>query len=484
MKRYIRYIAFLPFLLWSCNDWLDVKPEASVSVEELFSTEEGFFEAINGVYTQSANSSLYGGLFTVEIQDVLAQNYSFKVQDYTTYIKTSMFDFTDETFKWRNSLIWENAYRAIVNINLILENIDAKKSLFHKGMYELVKGEALALRAYLHFDLLRYFALPYSTGASAKAIPYVTTYSNRVTTLSTVQEVTGKILEDLNEAKRLMAVGDPILEDAYIVGYNTDAVDKSTEKSNPDLFLQNRRHRINYYAVCGTLARVYLYSGNHQNAYTNAKEVIDAKKFPWIDPDVFLAEVKTRDRLIYPELLFSWYIEREESSMQSRYSNTTTGYFISPDHARDIYEVATVGAEDYRFKGWLSLTGGEYQIVKYLRNNEYDGNKHYLVAPAIRLSEMYYIAAESIYSTDPDAAWGLLNEVRFHRGIGAILGSANNFTDELLKEYRKETFAEGQAFYAYKRLGKGIRSESGIVFQPADIAPIPLPDDEIEFGNR
>jgi hypothetical protein len=474
----------LPFFI-SCNDWLTVQPEASVSDEELFGAEEGFFEAINGIYTKGADNYFYGGLFTVEIQDALAQNYSFRVQDYTQYLKTSMFDFTDGNFKWRNSLIWSNAYNAIVNANLILENIDAKKDIFHEGMYELVKGEALALRAYFHFDLLRYFALPYSTGASLPAIPYVTTYTNRVTQLSTGQEIVDKALADLTDAKLLLAAADPILKSSYVTGYNNYSEDiNSTEETGP-LFLQNRRHRLNYYAVCGTLARVYLYAGKYTEALSNAKEVIDAHKFPWVNRDRFLAEEATRDRLAYPELLFAWYIENQQDNMRSRFENTTTGYFINNDHARNIYEVATVGADDDRFKAWfLQTTSNNYQITKYLRNSETTGNIHYLVAPAIRLSEMYYIAAESVYNTNPNQAWEYLNEVRAHRGIGTPLGSADNFTDELLKEYRKETYSEGQAFYAYKRLGRSIRSESGVIFQPANIAPIPLPDDEIEFGNR
>lgn len=485
MKRFIIYIIFLLPVFISCNDWLTVQPEASVSVEELFGSEEGFFEAINGIYTKGADNYYYGGLFSVEIQDVLAQNYSFQVQDYTQYVKTSMFDFSNVQFKWRNSLIWSNAYNAIVNTNLILENIDSKKDIFHEGMYELVKGEALALRAYLHFDLLRYFSSSYFTGVASPAIPYVTTYSNRVTPLSTVQEVLDKALADLNEAKRLLATADPILKAGYVVGYNNYAEDAHSTEEEGALFRQNRRHRLNYYAVCGTLARVYLYAGKQAEALSNAKEVIDAHKFPWVNRDRFLAEEATRDRLMYPELLFAWYIENQEDNMRTRYGNTNTGYFINNDHAKNIYEVATVGADDDRFKAWFLLTtSNNYQITKYLRNDKTVGNIHYLVVPAIRLSEMYYIAAESVYGTNPDLAWGYLNEVRTHRGIGTPLGAADNFTDELLKEYRKETYAEGQAFYAYKRLNRSIRSESGIIFQPATIAPIPLPDDEIEFGNR
>jgi len=485
MKNKLSILIILLFLLSACNDWLDVQPEASISQEELFRTEEGFFEALNGVYTQCSDNYLYGGLFTVEIQDAFAQNYSYRVQDYTNYLYTSLFDFSNQTFKWRNSLIWTNAYKAIVNINLILENIDEKKDIFHEGMYELVKGEALALRAYIHFDLLRYFSLPYNSDSQEKTIPYVTSYSNRVTPLSTGKEVTDMVLEDLNIAEQLLSAVDPILSGSYVVGYNTDRREDSNEQE-AELFLQNRRHRINYYAVCGTLARVYLYVKDYNKAFLNADKVISAAKFPWVNPDIFLAEEKTRDRLMYPELIFAWYIEQLEVQMRNRYENVTTGYFINNDHARNIYEVATVGAEDYRFKGWFLQATAEtsYQLVKYLRNRQEDGNRHYLVAPALRLSEMYYIVAESIYGTNPALAWQYLNEVRFHRGIDTPLDGSYNFTNELLKEYRKETYGEGQAFYSYKRLGQNIYSETGIHFLPSDIAPIPLPDDEIEFGNR
>ncbi|MDR1720214.1 MAG: RagB/SusD family nutrient uptake outer membrane protein [Dysgonamonadaceae bacterium] len=479
-----RLLFLIPLIICSCNDWLDVQPEASVSAEELFSTEEGFFEAINGVYTRCNDNYFYGGLFSVEILDVMAQNYSFNVQDYTNYQKTSTFDFTDATLRWRNEQIWSIGYNAIVNANLILENIDAHQDVFHAGMYELVKGEALALRAYIHFDLLRYFALPYATGASTEAIPYVTTYSNKVTALSTVQEVVGRVTDDLKAARALLATADPILSDDYVVGYNTDAETVSTEMSNTNLFLQNRRHRLNYYAVCATLARAYLYTGNTSEAYAMAREVIEAQKFPWVNVDDFLAAEQTRDRLMYTEIIFGWYAENRITDMEARYENTVTGYFIHGDHAASIYETALAGADDIRFKGWFFQTSNDRQIIKYLRNSEEVGNRHYLIIPAIRLSEMYYIAAEAVYNSDPAAAATLLNEVRTHRGIRVALDKDCNFVDELLREYRKETYAEGQSFYAYKRLGRNIVAENGAPYLPSVIAPVPLPDAEIEFGNR
>ena len=212
-----------------------------------------------------------------------------------------MFDFTDLTFRNRRDGIWRAGYNAITNCNLILENIDRKKEVFSTDLYELIKGEALALRGYIHFDLLRLFADPYLTGASEEAIPYVDTYSNRVTPLSTVEAVIGKVLADLNQAKSLLEKHDPIVIGEYVVGFPGE--NGSTEEASHELFLQNRRHRLNYYAVCGALARVYLYQKDYTHALNNALTVIDANKFSWVDHEIFLeSDPAKKDRIKYKEL--------------------------------------------------------------------------------------------------------------------------------------------------------------------------------------
>jgi len=485
----ILYIMIL-LLTASCNDWLDVQPDATVSEKDLFNTEEGFYEALNGIYTRCAQPDLYGGEFTVGFPEVMAQNYSNSIYDYTRYTKTSIFDFTDPDFKSRKDNAWKAAYSSITNCNLILKNIDNKKNIFNTGIYEIVKGEALALRAYIHFDILRFFAYSYATGKTQSAIPYVNTYSNKVTPLSTVDETITKILADLNEAKTLLVKTDPIVLPTYVVGYPND--EDATEDANSNLFLQNRRHRLNYYAVCGALARVYLYKEDYSNALSNALEVINANKFPWTDPSALLEpDTKLKDRIMYNELIFGWYAQSQKTLLLNRFGSTETGQYIGYDPARSLYEVASVGAEDYRFKAWFTqVTNQEgpcYEIQKYMREDKDAENLHYLMMPGLRLSEMYYIAAESSYPTNSAKAWDFLNTVRFHRGIGTPLNqnSATDFISELLKEYAKETYAEGQIFYNYKRLNKNITSQTNVIYpaSPA-IYIVPLPDAEIEFSNR
>ncbi|OMP79372.1 RagB/SusD family nutrient uptake outer membrane protein [[Flexibacter] sp. ATCC 35208] len=467
----------------SCKKWLDIQPESEISDEVLYSTEEGFQEALIGVYTKCSQESLYGKELTVGTPEVLAQNYTLTDNDAYYYLKTSNYIYTDADFISRKDNIWQGLYNAIANCNLLLANIDSKQKIFTGNNYALIKGEALALRAYIHFDLLRLFA-PVTT--SATGIPYVTKYSKDITPMSTVGAVLDSAIDDLKRAKDLLAI-DPIISKAYIVGYPTESdTTLNTEESNPELFLQDRRHRLNYYAVCGTLARVYLYKNDKTNALTNALEVINSNKFPWTNNTDFLAvDDDKKDRILYKELVFGWYIP----SMATTYKNSfflssTSGIHLSENAGQTIYETGGAGADDLRYKEWFvsssGATSNTLNITKYLHNTDNtatDANLHYMMAPAIRLSEMYYIAAECTSNAD------YLNTVRTHRGIGSpVTGDLNT---ALLKDGRKEWYAEGQIFYMYKRLNHDIASQNGSSIPASDkIFVLPLPNDEILYGGR
>lgn len=491
MKKQLIYIVLaLPLLTSSCSDWLDVQPDASIDRDKLFEKEEGFFEAINGIYSVATDYSLYGGLFSMELTDAMMQNYSFGSADYTQYAKTAAFDFTDQNCRDRLESIWTKAYSAIVNCNLVLENVDRRREIFHEGMYEIVKGEALAMRAYLHLDMLRFFGPVYSVAPGAAAIPYVTTYSNLVTPISTVSQVLDYIIRDLGDAKLLLESNDPITGDDYVAGYLSDAA--TTEEDDPELFLQNRRHRMNYYAVCGTLARALLIKGEYTDAAELANEVILSGKFKWAAHSDLRADADgpDRDRIMYPELVFAWYNEKNKTELDNRFNAVATGYYVNKSHAEQIYEygLTSVGDEDIRREVWFTVPTSNsdvYKIIKYLRNPAEIGNKHYLVMPGIRLSEMWYIVAECAYRTgDEPGAWDDLNHVRETRGIRVVLDRSYDFDTELLKEYRKETFAEGQAFLQYKRLHRNIVGESAFYTPAQGIYNPPLPDSETEHREE
>jgi hypothetical protein len=491
MKKYIYIIALL-MAFSSCKKFLDVKPESQIDRDQLFTTEQGFKEALNGVYTFCSSQSLYGGNLTFSNLDILAQNYQFN--DVVNQ-NIANFDYSQIWVTNKNNEIWASGYRAIANCNYILDAIDAKKSLFTDDNYAIIKGEALTLRAYLHFDLLRMFAPSFKNGAGSKGIPYVTSISTKSTAFSTVSVALDKIITDLNLAKTLLKK-DPIVNGAYVVGYPTSV--GSTETTNTDLFFQNRRQRMNYYAVCGELARAYLYKNDLVNSLATAQEVIESQKFPFTNPDDFIENDNTKkDRVFYKELIFCWYIDTKDinNQLQTLFTKAPPQYSGTIDQINDIYEKAQAGSEDLRLKQWFvstaSTTGGADRAVlqKYIKNTLPLTNLHPLVAPALRLSEMYYIAAESIFDTNPTKALDYFNTIRANRGIGSYMVTTvpdkKTFIDLLTKEARKEFYGESQMFYMYKRLNHEVIISSTSTKLPSNqIFVFPLPVDELAYRTN
>jgi len=487
MKKYL-FIFISLIALSSCKKFLDIQPESEVSKEELFSTEEGFKEALNGAYVGFAGASLYGGNLTFSNLDIMAQNYQFSSADYQ---RIAAFDYTLPSYVDKISVIWTNAYKQIGNVNQILEVIDQRKGIFKDQNYEIVKGEALALRAYMHFDLLRMFGTSYKSNPTFKAIPYVTTVSTKTTPYSTVTEVIDKVIADLQEAKSLLKGTDPIIPASYVVGYPNG--EKATELKSSNLFLQNRRHRINYFAVVGELARVYLYKGDQVNSLSSAKEVIESKKFPWtLQEDFFNNDISKRDRIFYNEILFGWFVPKSQDQLTGLFSRDNPDYSATADQINTIYNLGTVGADDWRYKQWFRLvkasgTADRFYLQKYVVNSSPIANQHPLVAPALRLSEMYLIAAEASFDTNPSTAVEYFNTLRIHRGIGANVDatvSKNDFIALLEGEYRKEFYGESQNFFMHKRLNLGIITTVGLIYPPSDkIFVFPLPIDEQAYRN-
>jgi starch-binding outer membrane protein, SusD/RagB family len=497
MKKYIAF-AFGICLFTSCSDYLDVTPKSQVDRDLLFQTEEGFMEALNGLYLRGSSGDIYGNELTFGFLDVLAQNYS-SVDNGTNfpYQQTLLYNYKDENFVRRTNAVWLGLYSGIANCNSLLDNIDAREGLFTGKNYELIKGEAMALRAFYHFDALRIFAPSYVTGAGESGIPYVSRFTNKVSPTLTVSQAVDSVIRDLNIAKDLLRGADPIVQDSYVVGYAFDGDDGDVspdDESNEEtgtLFVQNRRHRMNYYAVCGALARAYLFKGDKGAALNNAREVMESEKFPFVDLEIFAhQDDEQRDHIIYPELLFGWYIPTMDDDLQSRFDNSSQSMYTSVDALNTIYEKASVGGEDYRLRKWFKPESNgattRMMLTKYERE---DDNIHPLMAPAIRLSEMYYIAAECVYDSDPFAAWDYFNTIRKRRGIGVTYeipgGSYDELIDNLLKEARKEFFGEGQLFYMYKRLNHSIKGINGSdVPASNDVFVLPMPDAEIELGQR
>ena len=176
MKK-IYFIIALFLALTSCNNWLDVELDNKVDDHKLFSTPQGFKEALAGIYSQMSKPSLYGSYLTMEHIDALSQYYSAS----STYEYWVSYDYANSGTKSTIRTMWNGLYSNISQANCILEWADRNANVLSDEERDQIRGEALALRAFLHFDLYRLFAPDVKRAPKADGIPY-----NKIFGVSTI----------------------------------------------------------------------------------------------------------------------------------------------------------------------------------------------------------------------------------------------------------------------------------------------------------
>ena len=470
----------LAAFFFSCEEWLDVKPKTEVEGSEMFSTEQGYKDALTGIYTAMSSSSLYGCEMTYGFLDVIGGAYYSVGYTGSTYVYAQNHQYDEVTVESMIDAIWSGCYNAIATINNVLENIEhADSTMFSMGNYHVIKGELLGLRAFLHFDLLRLFAPSYVVGATEKAIPYITTYGYEITPQSTVEEVITYILEDLENAAAELRISDPIVTGREITVNDDNG------------YLINRFYHFNYYAAIATMANVYLYKDDKVNARKYALEVIESGKFPWTNVDnVAIGTVADRDRTFTSEQIFALQINKLSDYIIGKLYGTTqySAQFVCYRYWMDytIWPTAT-HATDWRrvyFMTQDGTTGGSNWITSKLWQE--DMNDNYVNRmPLIRLPEMYLILAEA----DTENGAEYLNTIREHRGVTSqvnVTGEA--LLDEIALETYREFLGEGKMFYWYKRLNQTMHRGGYYFYKDTPFDPtlyvLPMPEEEIEFGNR
>ncbi|PUZ26753.1 SusD family protein [Chitinophaga costaii] len=478
MKKVHMLITGLCFLLVAagCNKWLDARPQTLVAPDKLFSTENGYEDAMYGVYTTMAGAALYGDQLTMSFLDVLAQQYNCQANPSHQFYQAAVYNYQDAGVKARIDNVWDSMYYAITNVNNILLQIDGDKDLFQPGNYQLIKGEAIGLRAFMHFDLLRLFGASYLTDPSRPAIPYVKTVSGKVTPLLTVSQVLDSVISELTVADSLLAAYKTV---------NNDYYDASNQLPND--WKNHRQNHFNYWAAEATLARAFLYKGDKVQALLHASNVINSGMFTFQTPDRI---TNYQDRTFIPEQVFalskfnlnnqvSTYFKTTGGTVNLGVNTQLTNTYGNGGVVDQIYEINAGGVSDIRYARLWELSGTVYFCSKFWQDA---GNPVYInVVPLIRLPEMYYIAAEC---ADPTAATGYLNAVRHERGLSNLPDemSQPDVQNELLKEYQKEYYAEGQLFYYYKRTNSPQIRFSAVATDDK-IYVLPLPDAELQYRN-
>lgn len=482
MKNIFIYVLFIfSFSIMSCGDWLDVRPSDQMSEEEQYGKAEGFYNQLNGIYRTMAGAELYGKELSWGLIDVVAQYYNMgNYSDCRNYGYRNAAHFNYEYDRTRSFFnnFWEKMYNAIANCNnLILNTMSADTTLFplRKMERDCIEGEALALRAMLHFDLLRMFAPAPRVDSLGTYIPYVEHFPTHVTVDLPTREILEKVNEDLLKAHELTMRYDTL--------YKGNIHDKSRRLefvgSNKKRFMSHRGYRLNHYAIKALLARVAHWRGNRSDALKWSTEVMGYVGKGWFR---FTTEyyIKNQKNIkLYDDVLFALY----NNKATDYESNENTG-----DAKMTLWDYSTLFGDDknrdIRRWQWQEDINGDYCALKY---KKLDDNTRYAktcntMIPMLRVSEMCYIIAESSYMTKKDYAEQYLSYIRKMRGCVTELphtDSQEEFNRLILNDFRREFYGEGQLFFFYKRLGLDAIGDSRtmVKFGEGFVFPIPESND-------
>lgn len=479
MKNKILTLILIVPLLAGCSGWLDVKPIDQISEDELLESEEGFQKLLNGIYIELNSDELYGSTLSVEMIEILGGAYDIGSESnvWGNYPDLRNYDYNTEYWRGRLSQTWNKAYALILNCNKLLRNIEGRQSLFSGHSYDIIRGEAMALRAMLHFDMLRLFGPVYSQNPDALSIPYYRDEKLTPESLLPASQVVFKVLEDLAGARAAL-LNDPVITEGTLM----------SSVGNGSNFLRYRALRLNYYAVSALLARVNLYAGQKTEALTYAVEVIRASNngiFPFVDRSLVVGNPEDPDRIFSSEVIFALSHANRNNLFLNYFSPTRTTFTFKMEG--ELISQAIFGGgnttggyqDDYRNRVNWSTSGSNRFFYKYADMVE-TGKIQNTMIPMLRLGEMYLIAAESQSEVLANGT-SYVNTLRRNRGISSSLSA---LTPQLLKyEYIRELYGEGQLFFLYKRLfSKVIWSitDSKNPEPSNNIFVVPLPDSETE----
>lgn len=479
----IIYIGLFCLFVTSCNKWLTIEPTDQISEGELYSNADGYHNQINGVYRALGSASLYGRELTWGIVDVLGQSYYLSTNNIHTDMNAH---FYASSYNYKNIYVvpsiarfWEDMYNAIANCNDIIDHAEKADTMmfFNKGAErDLILGEAYALRAMLHLDILRLFAPAPIKNSSEKLIPYVTVFPTRIPVPMDTKEVMKNIIADLEKGEQLTA-GYDVSNQGIIL--TTSYRLESYNSNNNQRFTSNRGYRLNHYAIKALIARACMYAGdqtNKEKALKYAEELILLNKFKFTSSYNFgMGNIK-----LYDDVIFALHSNKLNDIYS--YINKDNELGLTIISFSDVFGNDT---KDLRSQQWFyDESYRRYLPLKILHRDGSGGKEVYnnRMLPMLRISEMYYIAAECLFESNKEKAVSYLKAVKTGRSANSNISDVQNqsaFNQLILDDARREFMCEGQIFFFYKRLNLPIRIENNKekILDQEFVLPIPPSND-------
>lgn len=482
MKNKIILLLLFAGMLVSCNKWLDVEPTNQISKDKLFLDEVGIQNALNGIYQTCAESKLYGKNLSWGMLSGIAQNYATADDKGIQYMMEYEYDRAQSLTIIDN--VWKGLYNAIASTNLLLKVMSKTPSstfTLDTLTKDVIIGEALALRAFCHLDLVRMFAPAPIKDVTAKLIPYHDTYPSELTIPSTTTAILERVIEDLLEAKDLLAYNDTVFHLRQMYPDLRTRFD-GLYTAIGGQFFNKRGYRMNFHTIIGLLSRAYLYKGDVDNALKYAQFFYDTyikelKYYKFHKSSDYSTSMIGKTKKTLDECIFAFYNASLLDNIENYYQTSTTKLPIA-----DVDNIFLNDLDDYRLY-LIEQTGTKYESsIKYRRVDDSQGDKEGTAIPVLRINEIYHTLIECHYKKGNVAeAIRLLKELRAAKGCKRNITSISSeleLYDILINDARREFIGEGQLFFMYKRLNRPILCKDGEYTPTEERLTFKIPDSQ------
>ena len=435
-------IVFIASCIFFVGCIKDIQPSDSITTGVLTSTPEGLTNAVNGAYSLFKDHVVFNG--TADDNNMYLRQY-FQLSDFSSDDIVCA-QVTEDPLFYSFSLnhsatqtnaryFWYISYKIISDCNTVIEAVGENAS---DARIQQLVGECYFLRAFCHFNLVRFFARPYSQNKSADGIILRTSNTEPAQKArSTVEEVYTQIIADAQKAAGLM----------------------------------NQQRGVQYAsreASWALLSRAYLYMEDNKNASDYATKVINSGRFTLSTAEQYpsmFANAASSSATIFCIAFTSKEDYGKFGSIASMiYSDGNSGW--GEEYASSsLRNLMATHPEDVRWKYIIPLVDDNGDPVKkngietyYISKFSFQDGSPTLSSPILfRVAEMYLNRAEANAKTgNTKDALDDLDAIRRNRGLESSLyngkvPAGSTVLDVVLKERRIELAFEGhRAFDVYR----------------------------------
>lgn len=447
MKNKFLFLLVVGILTVGCEDELTIFPEDSLSEPTFFKTAEDFQQAVNGAYVPLRQINNQAKPYLAEMHSdntYFARNTAFGA----TEQQEDIADFAIPSDNGITSNRWVEEqyvldYQIIARANQILATIDDAD--FDGASKTNLKGQALFLRAYAYFELVRFFeSVPLHlvpvTGREDAALP-----------LSPSEEIYAQIIADAQQAVQLLPP-------------------KSEQEAG----------RVTSGAARTLLANAYIVQENWAEAETQLRAIVESNEYALM-PDyadafsgntdnknnmesIFEVQYKEGPEGLNGSFLYNFLprpITAEEvgeitgtsnpQPLNGEGNNIPTPDIIAAYEEGDLREEASIQYVTASESFWRD---GVYPIIKkYVEPHALHGN-HGMNWPVYRYSEVLLFLAEALAEQGQAGEAAIyLNQVRERAGLGEYTG---DLIDAIYRERRVELAFENKRWFDLVRTDRAI----------------------------